>query len=521
LQPACKRSTQGCTCRGISNKLIALSEGRPEGNWIPLTDPRYKFAQGYSPLLQDLMAKLLDPNPATRITAANALQHPWVRGQVCGPSSPSPIPLSLTAEAGETRARSDSFLEEEPTRLKKAPRTHMRRFEREAFAGVSSRSSGAAACAAAVEKIKKLRMTAGGSEGDVDVLADPEHQLVDFILSDDAETCRLALISLTTQMASLLDACNFIKRLHVLQNLQQVFINFYKKVSGKMPKLLELLEVLVDHRDTRILEELLLRKELVDFIILNADSSRPSRTFLKAQRIIVRCVQTADVACDRQTVSRVLHAFRCACSLGVFVAASRLRAALTLVCFSPNRLSCTFVSGFFCTRSNADLPPTSSRRCAVFSGDDANAAKARALGFEPGRPYYIVNGTSSKLEDAHDYRFQVTFVIPLFSRMCLSVCSWLLSLSARASRPRKSARTSWTSSCTCMLQTRSQTNRSSALPSASSPNCLTRPINSNPISSSSTTTKTSSSGCLSRCSKLPQAAVFSKTLSGATACRRC
>jgi hypothetical protein len=111
-------------------------------------------------------------------------------------------------------------------------------------------------------------------------------------------------------MASLLDACNFIKRLHVLQNLQQVFINFYKKVSGKMPKLLELLEVLVDHRDTRILEELLLRKELIDFIILNADSSRPSRTFLKAQRIIVRCVQTADVACDRQTVSRVLHAFR-------------------------------------------------------------------------------------------------------------------------------------------------------------------------------------------------------------------
>jgi hypothetical protein len=307
---SCRRSNQGCTCKAISNKLIALSEGRPEGNWIPLTDPRYKAAQGYSPLLQDLMAKLLDPNPTTRITAANALQHPWVRGQVCGPSSPSALPLSLTAEAGDARARSDSFLEEEPIRLKKAPRTHMRRFEREAFAGVSSRSSGAAACAAAVEKIKKLRMTAGGSEGDVDVLADPEHQLVDFILSDDAETCRLALISLTTQMASLQDACNFIKRLHVLQNLQQVFISFYKKVAGKMPKLLELLEVLVDHRDSRILEELLLRKELIDFIILNADSSRPSRTFLKAQRIIVRCVQTADVACDRQTVSRVLHAFR-------------------------------------------------------------------------------------------------------------------------------------------------------------------------------------------------------------------
>jgi hypothetical protein len=79
-----------------------------------------------------------------------------------------------------------------------------------------------------------------------------------------------------------------------------------------MPKLLELLELLADHRDSRILEELLLHKELIDFIILSADCNRPSRTFLKAQRIIIRCMQTADIASDSQTVSRVLQAFRCA-----------------------------------------------------------------------------------------------------------------------------------------------------------------------------------------------------------------
>ena len=302
----CRSSGVGCVCQAISNKLIALSQGRPEGNWHPLTDPRLKHAQGYSPLLQDLMSKLLDPNPSSRITAAAALQHPWVRGQAFGPSSPLAVPLPLP---GDCRGRSESFLEEEPTRLKKT-RTRMRHCEFEAFAGASARASGADACAAAVGKIKKLRSTAGGSEVDVDALADPEHQLVDFILSDDAETCRMALISLTTQMASLQDACNFIKRLHVLQNLQQVFIKFYKKVSGKMPKLLELLEVLADHRDSRILEELLLHKELIDFVILNADSSRPSRTFLKAQRIIVRCIQTADITSDRHTIARVMHAFR-------------------------------------------------------------------------------------------------------------------------------------------------------------------------------------------------------------------
>jgi len=35
-------------------------------------------------MLQDLMVRLLDPNPETRITAADALRHPWVTGQVHG-----------------------------------------------------------------------------------------------------------------------------------------------------------------------------------------------------------------------------------------------------------------------------------------------------------------------------------------------------------------------------------------------------------------------------------------------------
>jgi uncharacterized protein YjgD (DUF1641 family) len=95
-----------------------------------------------------------------------------------------------------------------------------------------------------------------------------------------------------------------------MQNLQQLFITFYKKVKGQMPKLLELLEVLADHRDHRILEALLEHKELIDFVILNAHSSRGARTFLKAQRIIVRCMQAADPTSDRNTVSRVLRAFR-------------------------------------------------------------------------------------------------------------------------------------------------------------------------------------------------------------------
>jgi hypothetical protein len=302
-RPDCRRSIIGCTCHAISNKLMALSEGKPEGAWTPLTDPSLKFAQAYSPALQDLMTRLLDPNPDTRITAADALRHPWVRGEVSGPA--------LAFPPGELGERPRSFSVEEfgpPVRLK-AARTHVRVLEREVLGGTSSRSSGAATCAAAVAKINAMTKGAGG-EGDVDRLADPEHQLVDFILSDDAETCRMALIALTTQLAALDEACNFIHKLHVMQNLQQVFITFYKKVKGQMPKLLELLEVLADHRDPRILEALLEHKELIDFVILNAHSSRGARTFLKAQRIIVRCMQAADPSSDHITVSLVMRAFR-------------------------------------------------------------------------------------------------------------------------------------------------------------------------------------------------------------------
>jgi len=79
----CKRSGVGCQCGAISDKLIALSEGKPEGMWIPLSHPSLQAAQGYSPALQDLMARLLDPNPDTRITAVDALRHPWVKGELC------------------------------------------------------------------------------------------------------------------------------------------------------------------------------------------------------------------------------------------------------------------------------------------------------------------------------------------------------------------------------------------------------------------------------------------------------
>jgi GTPase SAR1 family protein len=55
--------------------------------WTPLYHPDLKFAKDYSPMLQDLMVRLLDPNPETRITAAGALRHPWVRGEVYGHDS--------------------------------------------------------------------------------------------------------------------------------------------------------------------------------------------------------------------------------------------------------------------------------------------------------------------------------------------------------------------------------------------------------------------------------------------------
>ena len=167
----CKRSGVGCQCGVISNKLIALSEGKPEGAWVPLTHPGMKAALGYSPALQDLMARLLDPNPATRITAVDALRHPWVKGELCGAAAPALLP-------GEVEERPRSLSLEDfgpPVRLKNA-KTHARKYEREVFGSACSRSSGAATCSAAVAKI--LAMTKGaGAEGDVDRLADPEHQV--------------------------------------------------------------------------------------------------------------------------------------------------------------------------------------------------------------------------------------------------------------------------------------------------------------------------------------------------------
>jgi serine/threonine protein kinase len=35
-----------------------------------------------SPELRDLLMKLVEPNPEKRITADEALQHPWIKGEV-------------------------------------------------------------------------------------------------------------------------------------------------------------------------------------------------------------------------------------------------------------------------------------------------------------------------------------------------------------------------------------------------------------------------------------------------------
>ncbi|CAN0445716.1 unnamed protein product, partial [Phaeothamnion confervicola] len=39
-----------------------------------------RWAQNLSPGAKDLLRRLLDVNPQTRLTAAQALEHPWVRG---------------------------------------------------------------------------------------------------------------------------------------------------------------------------------------------------------------------------------------------------------------------------------------------------------------------------------------------------------------------------------------------------------------------------------------------------------
>lgn len=60
-----------------------------------------RWAQSLSPSAKDLLQKLLDVNPKTRITAAEAEKHPWVRGEVAPDNyltSPSILgqPLSLS-----------------------------------------------------------------------------------------------------------------------------------------------------------------------------------------------------------------------------------------------------------------------------------------------------------------------------------------------------------------------------------------------------------------------------------------
>jgi hypothetical protein len=69
-------------------------------------------------------------------------------------------------------------------------------------------------------------------------------------------------------------------------------------------------------------------------------------------------------------------------------------------------------------------PPSTFRRCVIFSSDGDNAAKAHALGFEHGRPYYIVNGTRvsqdiEKDQKRHDYSFQASLPTPSALRVLI------------------------------------------------------------------------------------------------------
>jgi len=336
---------------------------------------------------------------------------------------------------------------------------------------------------------------------------------VDFILSDDAETCRMALIALTSQMAGLEEACNFIQRLHVMHNLQQVFITFYKKVKGQMPKLLELLEVLADHRDHRIIEAFLAHKELIDFVILNADSSRGARTFLKAQRIIVRCMQAADTTADRNAVSRVMRAFRwdsvspaacrraalgCVGCVGMVVwsvslALLQLQQYSRVASCSPLKLPCKyeFRSQTFSiksTDSNTDVPPQTFRRCVVFKAGDSSA---QALGFAHSTPYYIVNGTMSKKDGINAYDFQASAARVCSARACSRTpCSLQPSQALPPSSPPPAPPTSASCPPSSTWPTPSPTSPSTAPACTSSWTCCGKRTSSRPTSCSSTTTAT-------------------------------
>jgi len=60
-------------------------------------DPAWEAVSGGA---RGLVARLLDPNPATRLTAADALRHPWVAGGVAKQGAPAPNTKRASSSSG-------------------------------------------------------------------------------------------------------------------------------------------------------------------------------------------------------------------------------------------------------------------------------------------------------------------------------------------------------------------------------------------------------------------------------------
>lgn len=69
-----------CGCLPFDDDSSRITSEMVARKKFALRFPRW--AQNLSPPAKDLLQKLLDVNPKTRITAEEAERHPWVRGEV-------------------------------------------------------------------------------------------------------------------------------------------------------------------------------------------------------------------------------------------------------------------------------------------------------------------------------------------------------------------------------------------------------------------------------------------------------
>jgi serine/threonine protein kinase len=79
---------------------FAEFEAREPQPWAEILRP----CRAASPLLLDLLARMLQYDPARRITAAEALQHPWFAAAPA-PAPPSALPLPAAARQRIATAR--------------------------------------------------------------------------------------------------------------------------------------------------------------------------------------------------------------------------------------------------------------------------------------------------------------------------------------------------------------------------------------------------------------------------------